>query len=91
MWYGEGAAMFARYVSPDLDKVVDAIATDDSRDALEEWAMNYPELWGNKWGAVMFGGTDAYGLPLRGSHDVEPVLEHWLAVADRIEALGLPE
>lgn len=53
---------------------------------LTDWVEDNRKLWGNRYGARMFGGREAFGL-----EDREPTLkeigEHWLAVADRIEGL----
>lgn len=57
-----------------------------SRYGLELWAGKNPKLWGNKSGGRMFFSSDAFNS----THEtitLTVIVEHWLMVADRIEAL----
>ena len=55
------------------------------------WADCHPELWGNNHGDRMFGSAQAFGKVAGSVFSVKDIAEHWLAVADRIEALTKPK
>lgn len=54
---------------------------------IETWAAAHPELWGNLNGKLMFDDDAAY-VPEGEDATIEEVMNHWLGVADRIEAHG---
>ena len=57
---------------------------------LEHWADRNPHLWGNRDGDTMFASRVAFGIELGETITVQNIVDHWLKVADRIEALSKP-
>ena len=58
---------------------------------LKDWAERNPELWGNRNGDGMFSNPLAFKSDAEWYITVKDIAEHWLAVADRIEALNKPK
>lgn len=55
---------------------------------LEAWARDNPLLWGNNGGGAMFCCEVAFGVHSK-DVTVEHICDHWMAVADRIDAYNL--
>lgn len=91
----EGQSLSRGYAYVGFREGADALAHDlgfkDSED-LTEWAIDWPEYWGNDFGGSMFHGVAAYAgtpSPANGPGIVD-VIAHWRGVADRLEADELP-
>jgi len=54
---------------------------------LEDWADENPELWGNKYGSLMFmgGGSHAFtpGSQFK-AHNLKDIIDHWKEVKERL-------
>ncbi len=54
---------------------------------LEDWGLEYPELWGGSYGDEMFCSLSAYfpdDDPIPTENLLEAICNHWRQVADRI-------
>ena len=58
----------------------------DCQYALEAWAEDHPEIWGNKWGGYMFLRRRAFERQGR-RLTLDDIVTHWERVADRIAAM----
>ena len=58
---------------------------------LRAWAYNHPKLWGNHYGGKLFESAETFGKEAGTILSVKDIAEHWLGVADRIEALTKPK
>ena len=61
---------------------------------LAAWAQGNTGLWGNDVGAFMFSSPRSFGFkhgPGESKLTLQHIIDHWLAVADRIEALDAPK
>ena len=69
----------------------DLLGEGSSQYDLQDWAHENPHLWGNEWGNDMFSGQSgpcAFGGSMfSDAFPLSVVIDHWRAVADRIEAL----
>ena len=73
---------------------VNAVTQDlgfDEYEDVKDWAEKHPELWGNPYGSGMFSSPRAFGGTYEKELTVKDIAAHWLAVADRIEALNKPK
>lgn len=58
--------------------------------ALQRWAMNNRDVWGNDYGHNIFSHKRAFTNPTcrpDGAENVDEILAHWGEVADRLEKL----
>ena len=57
------------------------------QNTLENWAKDHPELWGRENGKLLLSSMEAYTDDPQEQQDesLNIVLNHWLAVAERIE------
>jgi len=53
---------------------------------LLSWANEYPEIWGNGAGYLMFNSVTAFGLP-SAQLTRQYIAQHWMVVADRLQKL----
>ena len=54
-----------------------------SDEALSDWALCLPEIWGNSDGDSMFSSPFAFG---KQAVTLQDIIDHWHGVADRLEA-----
>ena len=63
----------------------------ENMEFLKIWAEENPDIWGNKYGAMMFhsGGRKAFGVNPGIKTTLEHIGRHWMAVADRLAELEI--
>jgi len=61
----------------------------DDEDELMAWAEVNPEIWGNKWGNLMFSRYEAYTgkLDVRVTCEYSDIITHWAKVAERLKVM----
>jgi hypothetical protein len=57
------------------------------RGALEDWADNFPEIWGNDFGSDMFSDNIAFGKYRDEKLTLKDVSNHWFGVAKRMTVM----
>ncbi len=69
--YMDGANLMAKHLGFDFDQ-----------GALEEWAENNPDIWGNLNGGDMFGSSKAFEIEGDCLY-LETIINHWKGVKER--------
>ena len=60
----------------------------NSAGELTDWALTHRQLWGNSRGSLMFQDAYAFGTS-NNTITVQRIIDHWRAVAGRIEKIQL--
>lgn len=71
-FYDSGANALARYLGF------------PSREKLEVWARNNPQIWGNDYGDEMFSSGYAFGIDCYEMAFLKHIVSHYLSVAKRL-------
>ena len=92
--FGDDTQVFAEVDRHGMDKVtfedgaslMAAFIDFPGHKSLGLWAEGNPHIWGNEHGALMFQSAFAFSEK-NDTITVQKIIDHWRAVADRIETL----